>query len=195
MMNESYGSIPGIPPLVSPDSTKVTVCVEGYTFTGKVHHMAQQRILDALNKGIVTGHPRASKAFLQITEAEVLAGDGRRIAESTTSYIGKQSILFVIDREGGQRRSEAVKRQLVGYPIRSKKQVRVKIQMPGYTITGTLYTENWQKLDHLLESEDDFLPVTDVTVSPAVCSDETTADFVAINRAHVIFVLDAAETK
>lgn len=192
-MNEPYGPIPGMPSPVSADTTKVTVCVEGYTFNGKVHHMPQQRILDALNKGIVTGHPRASRAFVQIAEAEVLAAEGQKIEESTTSYIGKQSILFVIDREGGQRRSEAVKRQLVGYPIRSKKKVRAKIQMPVYTITGTLYTENWQKLDHLLEIDDDFLPVTDVEINPPVCIGETLVDFVAINKSHVIFVLDATQ--
>jgi uncharacterized protein YjhX (UPF0386 family) len=77
MVNEPFNTLPGSSAL-PPDKTGVTICIEEFTFNGKIHHMPQQRILDALNRGIVAGQPRASKDFVRITEADVYNRDGKK---------------------------------------------------------------------------------------------------------------------
>jgi len=96
-MNEPYNPLQGVSTSLPPDKTAVTICVEeGFIFKGNIRHIPQQRILDALNRGIVTGQLRASKDFVLLTESEVFNRDGQMIGNSSACYVSKSNILFAV---------------------------------------------------------------------------------------------------
>jgi hypothetical protein len=194
MMNKPLPDAPGstgeIKGVLSA-KTKVVVCTSDYTFSGYINRVSQQRTLDVLNKGVVTGQPQSSRDFLQITEAEILTPSGQKREESATCYIGKRHIVCVLEKTESQKVVDTAKARPKVYPFREKKPLCVKIYIPLHVLSGNVHVEVWQNLQHVLEGDEDFVAVTDVEITPHLVTGDLKANFVAVNKAHVTFVEEA----
>jgi hypothetical protein len=51
-----------------------------------------------------------------------------------------------------------------------------------------MHTEVWQELLEILDSEERFLPLTGVRVSPALATGDSEFDFVAVNKARIDYL-------
>ena len=169
--------------------TKVTICSPTHIFNGYIHHNKQQRLLDAVNKGIiVTGQSRLSKNFVQITEVAIYSNDGRMLDKQAECFVGKGEILFIIEKQEDQQSATIDKPKPKMNLFRDKKAIHSTIEIGSYTIVGNMYTEAWLGLLHVLESDDSFLPITDAEIMPRPVTVDTSASFVAVNKAHITLV-------
>lgn len=166
---------------------KVVVCTAGCIFIGHTYRLRQQRLLDALNKGFVTGRLQVGIDFLPLTEVEVFFPDKRKEYMAST-YIRKANILFVGEKSGGQPEASDVKGSPKIYPVREKKPIGAKVSMPLHTLIGRMHGEMWHELLDTLNREEMFLPLTNVDISPEVGSGESSFDFVAVNKDRIIYV-------
>jgi len=162
---------------------KVQVHTPAHIFTGYVHLLPQQRLLDILN-GILAGTMRREEAFLPLFEASASTRDGKETALES-AYI---NILFAREVEEGKssERSDEVEHKL--YPFITKSPVSVQLLMLGYTLTGhgQMHCAEGQHLGDVLKSETRFLPLTRVQIRSSAGGSESELDFVAVNKEQII---------
>ncbi|PVV85084.1 hypothetical protein DD509_01990 [Dehalogenimonas alkenigignens] len=161
---------------------KIFIQTTNGLFSGYTLCQQQQRLLDALNKGGFSGKLQPTSDFLTLVEAEVVSslGEPRRM---DIAFIRKSNILFV-----GEGQSESAAAPSAAYPIRRKKPVQAAISLAQTTLTGNMHSEMWEELQDALNRSDQFIPVTDVIFNPALQGGLEHADFVAVNKDHIIYV-------
>ena len=74
------------------------------------------------------------------------------------------------------------------YPYVSKERITIKFYMPNYSLTGKLHYSRRQDPMDVLNSDVGFFPLTDATISCFTCLDESTSDFLAVNRKQVLYI-------
>lgn len=151
-------------------------------FSGFTLCQQQQRLLDALNKGGFSGKLQSSSDFLTLLEADVVSSEGQP-RHMDIAFIRKSNILFVGEGQSGYAAASAA-----AYPMRRKKPIQAAISLPQTTLAGNMHSEMWEELQDALNRSDLFIPVTDVTFSPALQGGMEHADFVAVNKDHIIYV-------
>ncbi|KAA3645293.1 MAG: hypothetical protein DWQ07_12545 [Chloroflexi bacterium] len=75
----------------------------------------------------------------------------------------------------------------------SKERVAVIVQTTSHRVSGYLHTRPDQRLKDELDAREDFLALTDVSVSNLEGKQEYESEFMAINRAHIIWVIPEDE--
>jgi hypothetical protein len=170
----------------------VVVCIPGCTIAATTYRMYQQRLLDALRGGFVANSYRLGRDFLPLTEVEAFFWNGEK-EHLASSNINKSSILFVAEISGGQPDRTSIK-EVEAYPRRAKKALSTKIHISPYTIVGKMHAELWQKLLHVIEGEEGFLPMTDAIISPPLLAGEWTFSFVAINKHQIVRIDEIDES-
>lgn len=75
----------------------------------------------------------------------------------------------------------------------SKEPVAVIVQTTTHRISGCLHTRPDQRLKDELDVNEDFLAITDVSVTTLEGKREYESSFMAINRAHIIWVIPEDE--
>ena len=75
----------------------------------------------------------------------------------------------------------------------SKKPVAVIVQTTTHRISGSIHTRPDQRLKDELDSREEFLALTDVIVTNLDGQKEYESEFMAINRAQIIWVIPVDE--
>ena len=166
---------------------EVVVCSTIGTFAGLTYRLDRQRLLDALNQGFAPKGSSIGRDFMPLTQAEVYSPDGSK-ASKATAFVGKVNILFVGEKNGGQGNSSADKRDQSGPLWKEKKPVGTEVYVSSYTLVGNMHTGMWQELLEILDSEERFLPLTNVRISPGLATGDSEFSFVAINKAQIEYL-------
>jgi hypothetical protein len=66
--------------------------------------------------------------------------------------------------------------------------VATEVRVSSYVIVGSMHTEAWQELLEILDSEERFLPLTGVRITPALATGDAEFDFVAVNKARIDYL-------
>ena len=167
------------------------VIIAGCTLAATTHRAHQQRLLDVLNRSFVANSRRIGKEFVPLTEVEAFFCSGEKEYLAST-HINKSSILFVAERSGGRPDGSGVPEAEV-YPLRAKKALPARVDIPPYTLTGKMYAELQQGLVHVIDGEEMFLPMTDVLITPPLPTSECKFGFVAINKHQIVRVEESLE--
>jgi hypothetical protein len=167
------------------------VCTTSCALVGTAHLLAQHRLLDELNGGFVANLYHLGDEFLPLTEVKIVYPAGAQdIALST--HVRKSNILFVAERTaGGYDRNGA--REGKGTSYRIKKPLSAKVFVPPYVLEGKMHVALWQELAQALDGDNRFLPMTDVLISPALPSGESSAVFVAVNKEQIVHIGELSE--
>lgn len=162
------------------------VIIAGCTLAGTTYRSYQQRLLDVLNGSFVANSHRIGKEFVPLTDVEAFfySGEKERLA---STHVNKSSILFIAERSGGQP-DRSGKPGADTYPLRAKKAVSAKVDIPPFTLVGKMHADLHQGLVHVIDQEEMFLPMTDVFISPPLPTGEWTFSFVAINKHQIVRV-------
>jgi hypothetical protein len=153
--------------------------------------MPQQRLLDDLNTGFVANLHHLGEEFMPLTEVRILYPGGENDV-ALSCHVRKSSILFVAERSAVQLERNGPK-EAKGHPSRIKKPMNVKVYLSPYTLEGKIHVGLWQELAQALDSDNRFLAMTDVVVSPALPSGESAFPFVAINKDQVVHIGELTE--
>ncbi len=162
---------------------EVVVCTTTGTFSGRTYRLDRQRLLDALNQGLAPRGSSIGRDFLPLTQVEVCSPDGSKASLEST-FVGKANIIFVGER-GGQPADGGDQR---GSQWREKKPVPTEVRTSSYVIVGSMHTEVWQELLEILDSEERFLPLTGVRITPALATGDADFEFVAVNKARIDYL-------
>ncbi|MBM3166208.1 MAG: hypothetical protein FJZ94_01975 [Chloroflexi bacterium] len=166
------------------EKERLAVCV--YTsvgiFSGYVHCIRSQRLLDVLNS-VLVGGLRAYFDFLPLTYVTIYFSDGTE-ATTKTTLINKDNILFVA--EVGQTSRIDSRETGKSLPRVSKSPVVANLCVPPYKLRGEMHSTTRQRLSDLLNTGDRFLPITNVEIV-ASSGNSQTVPFVAINKAQIIY--------
>ena len=166
----------------------VVVCTADCTLEGTTYRMEEQRLLDSLCGGFMASVYRLGRDFLPLTEVQVHLPRGKK--EFTAyNFVMKSSILFVVERGGGQPEMNGLQRAKK-WGEKVKMPLLAKVWIPPYTLVGRMHVAMWQELAHILDGEETFLPMTSVVVTPALPTGESTFGFVAVNKDRIVRVGD-----
>lgn len=167
----------------------VVVCTISGTYSGLTYRLADQRLLDALNRGFSFRALRMAKDFVPLTDVQAYFPTGTRVQMASryrSTYVRKANILFVGEVSRQQIEMAADKRRVPR--ARAKKTIAAEIHISPYVLKGQMYAEVWQELLHALDGNDRFLPLTNVTVWPELPAGEAHFDFVAVNKDQVVYL-------
>lgn len=167
---------------------EVVVCTPDCTLEGATYRMADQRLLDSLCSGFSAGVYRLGRDFLPLTDVQVHVS---KVSKESMAYsfVMKAGILFVAERGGGQPEMDDLERARK-WNMKVKMPLVTKLWIPPYTLVGRMHVAMWQELAHILDAEEMFLPMTSVTVNPALPTGESSFSFVAVNRCRIARVGD-----
>jgi hypothetical protein len=170
----------------------VVVCTVSGTYSGLTYHLADQRLLDALNEGFASKALRMGRDFVPLTDVQAYFPTGTKVrlaSRYTSTYIRKANIFFVGERSRQQSEMAVESREKRRvHRARTKKTIATEIHMPPYILKGKMYAEVWQELLQALDRDERFLPLTSVTVWPELANGESRFDFVAVNKDQVVYL-------
>jgi len=167
------------------------VVILGCTLSATTYRMQQQRLLDVLNRSFVANCRRIGKEFMPLTEVEAFFSTGEKECLSST-HVNKSSILFVAERSGGQPDRSGIPEAEFNL-LRAKKALSARVDIPPHTLVGNMYAELGQELVHVIDGEEEFLPMTDVFIFPPLPTGESKFGFVAINKHQIVRVEESLE--
>jgi hypothetical protein len=167
------------------------VVILGCTLAATTYRTHQQRLLDVLNHSFVANSHRIGKEFLPLTEVEAFFSTGEKESLVST-HVNKWSILFVAERSGGRPDRDGIP-EAEATLLRAKNALRARVDIPPYILLGKMYAELQQGLVHVIDGEDVFLPMTDVSISPPLPTGEWEFSFVAINKHQIVRVEESLE--
>ncbi len=167
------------------------VIILGCTLAGTTYRTPKQRLLDVLNRSIVANLHRIGREFLPLTDVEAFFSTGEKESLGST-HINKSSILFVAERSGGQPGKDGIPEAEASH-LRTKKALPSRVDIPPYILYGKMFSEEGQGLVHVIDGEETFLPMTDVSISPPLPTGEWKFNFVAINKHQIVRVEESDE--
>lgn len=162
------------------------VIILGCTLAGTTYRTPKQRLLDVLNRSIVANLHRIGREFLPLTDVEAFFSTGEKESLGST-HINKASILFVAERSGGRPERNGIPEAEATH-LRAKKALASRVDIPPYILHGKMYADEGQGLVHVIDGEETFLPMTDVSISPSLPTGEWKFEFVAINKHQIVRV-------
>lgn len=167
------------------------VVILGCSLSATTYRGQQQRLLDVLNHSFLVRYHRIGKEFLPLTEVEAFFSTGEK-ERLVATHINKSSILFVAERSGGQPDRGGVPEGEAG-PLRAKKAVPARIDIPPYILLGKMHADLREGLVHVIDGEDVFLAMTDVFISPPLPTGEWKFAFAAINKHQIVRIEESLE--
>lgn len=172
--------------LTNLESVRVMICFNHSSIIGQTYYQAEQRFLDVLNKDFIMEKQRI-KNFLIINQALIIKPGGEKEQIPGLCFINKNSIIFIgTFDETRSTTSENINNKVKAYPWREKDAISVKMDLAGrYRLSGQIYGDPTVLPVHYIESKNQFLPMTSVSVSSSLEPKEITFDFVAINKDYI----------
>ena len=163
-------------------SIKVFIYTTNGLFSGYTYCQYQQRLLDALNKGFMTSKLQSGSDFLPLFNLDIFS-QGSPPRHMDTVYIRKNNVILVGESDYSLSTGASN-----AYPIRRKKMLPTIINLPQVSLSGNIYTELWEELQDSLNRSDQFIPLTDVDIVPALPGGTSRSKFVAVNKDHIVYV-------
>ncbi len=164
----------------------VVVCTLSGVFVGDTYRLEEQRLLDALNRGFIARALRMAGDFMPLTDVELYSPGGKRV-RLPSIHVHKSNILFVGEKKSSP--DAAVGREIRRPQlIRAKTPLGAEIHVPPYVLEANVYVETWGELPEAIETDNRFLPLTDVRIRPVLPGAESGLDFVAVNREKILYV-------
>jgi hypothetical protein len=163
----------------------VLVCAGDLVFSGSVRCDFSQRLIDALNEGVKMETRSRTRDFLSLLDVTITDLKGGTTAVPRL-HISKNNITFV-----AQTRSATPGKPLTSYPFRQKLPVTIMAYAAGvaaipYKINGCIYIDTWGQITDTLETEERFMPLTQVEIEPAMPGNKSHFDFIALNKERII---------
>ena len=152
--------------------------------TGSVYHPFEERILDLLND-VSTWRIESPARFLLLSEVTIHHADGTEESLATT-YISKANIQLVTPLNGDSGRGIGAKVGHKTYPFVQKSTVPVKLQVAGYTVTGTMHCASGERVWDVVEARPTFLPLTEVEIHALADNSRSKTRFAAVNREQIL---------
>jgi hypothetical protein len=174
---------------------EVTVVLQKTVIGGLVQFHEQQRVLDIFNRGIVGPWQKANQNFIAFTDAVISDINGNVLMKAPSLFVAKHNILFVMETAGINNIYPSPRETSVRpHPFRDKKPVPVTLNLPTLVLEGIMYTEEAQQLNIVLEQENAFIAMTNITIKPNLGTGIHSARFAAVNKHHILY-LSAIEWK
>ena len=142
------------------------------------------RLLDELN-GHFDGEPENRDKFLELTDVTIWHTDGTE-EKASVGYINKANIQMAATTTDNLSRGIGAKPDHKLYPFIEKKTVRVKIEMSGYGITGSMHRLSHQKVEHVLKERTEFMPLTHAEVCSLANGKRWYIAFLAVNKEQIL---------
>lgn len=171
---------------IKREPLKVRVYTPTHVFSGYVHRLSRQRLIDLLN-GVLAGSLRVDEEFLPLTEVTVCSPDGREAA-TQFACVNKVQILFVRESEDSQARGLGEEAGHNLYPVVEKTPVPVKVYVPSHTLIGEMHCAKRQRLSDVLNAGERFLPMTNVEIVPSSGTAQSGIGFVAVNKEQILYL-------
>ena len=170
---------------------RITVYTLDHIITGYIYRLSpipvyRQRLQDILNEilaGTAYGHP----GFLSVTETSIYTPDQTN-STSQFSCINKDKILFAREASDEQNNNRDTGNIPIPPTSVKKKPINVKLYMPFYTINGRMHCVKGQRLSDLLNTLDQFVPVTNANIVSSLSNNQFSSEFVAINKKQVLHI-------
>jgi hypothetical protein len=174
--------------LGSAKKTAVVAVTSSYTFNGYLNHASNERVLDVMNQGSVIDKERLPEDFLQLTEVKIISSDGQKKHKSPSCLVAKPNILFVAEKNIWPNCSQIT---TPPHPLYiPKKPVCVEILLPGIAMLAKVHICDWQQPMNVVNTMQNFLPLTMVELSSELSTGEVQFDFIAINRNQIVFMAE-----
>ena len=156
----------------------VTVYTDSGVFKGKLALSAEARPSDFIN---------VPAQFLHLKGGQVNNASAPLPDNLHKMYINKKSIRMLTTAAIDDARGAGAKGKL--YPYVNKKQVRVKIHMSHYEISGNFHSFDEGSIHQLLQQQSQFLPCTNVNILDLRNSTSSDTDFAALNMHNISAIL------
>lgn len=169
---------------MSGEKLSVTLYMETQVFTGFIHQLREERLLDFLN-GASLSTPETSGTFLGLSDVTISHTNGKK-EKLPTTYVNKATIQLAATPDGNSARGIGAKVGSKPYPFVPKSPVWVSLRMPAYALIGSMHCASGQEVRHLLGGKLMFLPVTDAKIRPITNGIWWTAPFVAVNKEQIV---------
>jgi hypothetical protein len=170
-------------------TTEVTAVLLKTTISGQVQFREQQRVSDYFNKGIVGTWQKSDHNFITFLNASVTDINGIVIFSAPHLFVAKENILFVMETAGiNAAHPKENESSAKSHPFRNKEPLKVTMSVPNFLLEGTVYRESQQPLNIMLEQENPFIPITGISIEPALSKTIRTAKFSAVNKTHILYL-------
>ena len=184
----------GIKPAVSLVTKEIIVVTSHDIVTATAQIPQQQRIIDFLNKSMSEAGQKINHDFLTLSDACLYDLRGNKVMTVPQLYRGKNDILFILEAEGKNITDVPSTTSTVKpYPYslyREKKAFTVQVTLPSFILEGTIYSEKWQQVNHVLEQENMFIAMTSITLMPSIPIGIHSARFAAVNKYQILYVIE-----
>jgi hypothetical protein len=146
----------------------------------------EARLLDALN-GLSDIGPVKRGRFLELTKVTIQHAGGKE-EKLEVAYINKSTVQLAGNMEGGVNAGRGLGAQEgpKAYPFIEKSPVPVRIETHDYLVIGNMYHVSYQRIWHVLEDAQLFLPLTHVLVSSRTNGIREKIAFAAVNKEHIL---------
>jgi hypothetical protein len=161
------------------------ISVEFYARSGVVNGLLScpsgARLLDILN-GVGFLEKKIKGEFIEFANATI---SNTGVMEKSSEYFRKTALQLVAISDTNLGRGFGASGNRSTYPFVQKRQVWVSLQLPDYSLMGTIHLDQRQSTQDLLNEDTQFLPLTEVTIAREYHL-YGTRPFVAINKQHII---------
>ena len=142
------------------------------------------RLLDELNGRSQIG-PENRDRFLMLTDVDIWHVDGTE-EKTAVVHINKENAEMAGTTNIDSGRGIGAKVGSKPYPFTDKVPVKVRIEMPGYTVIGNMYRISHQQIEHVLKERTAFLPLTDIEVVSTKYNKLWALSFLAVNKEKIL---------
>ena len=171
--------------LTNLENVRVMICFDNYSIIGQTYYQAEQRFLDMLNKDFVINKQRV-RDFLIVTKALLITPGGEKEQITSPCFVSKDSIIFIGTFDETRSTTSENINTVKAYPWREKNVMSAKMVLAGkYKLVGQIHGDPSVLPVRYIESQNKFLPMTNVKVISSLEPSEISFDFVAVNRNHV----------
>ena len=171
--------------LTNLENVRVMICFDNFSIIGQTYYQAEQRFLDMLNKDFVIDKQRV-RDFLIVTKALLVNPGGESEQIPSPCFVSKDSIIFIGTFDETRSTTSENINTIKAYPWREKNVMSVKMVFAGkYRLVGQIHGDPMVLPVRYIESQNKFLPMTNVKVISSLEPSEISFDFAAVNRNHV----------
>ncbi len=162
----------------------VTLCMQTQVSSGFIYLPFEERLSDLLN-GVLGRQPESRGRFLTLSDVTVYKADGKQ-EKLPTAYINKASIYLAATWDSNSGRGIGAKVGPKPYPFVQKSPMPVRLDLTGYSLTGSMHCASGERAQHVLEGGLRFMPLTGVEVRPLANGLWSNVPFVAVNKEQVL---------
>jgi hypothetical protein len=157
------------------DWLKAKLFMQEQVMTGDIYNRSEDRLLDLLNGGRKIGI-ESQGGFIILKEVIIQYPDGKE------ERLPVVYAVFQANEARGLGGQDGYK----PYPFIEKSPKPVKLQMPGYVVTGYMHRTQYETARDVLDEDRVFLPLTNTEIICLADGSRSEVPFVAVNKAQIM---------